>query len=110
MDVATVIGLLVALGLIINASGLGMWTDSASLMIVIGGGLGASLAGNPLPDLMNAFKATVKAFMPTVPDAPQLIEKIVGFAETARREGIPSRSPSASSVLCPRPLEVDEHG
>ena len=88
MDVATIIGLLVSLGLIFQASGLAMWGDVPSLAIVIGGGIGASMAANPLPDLMNAFKAAVKAFMPTVSDAPQLIEKIVGFAETARREGI----------------------
>ena len=42
MDVATIIGLLVALGLIFNASGIAMWTDTASLAIVIGGGFGAS--------------------------------------------------------------------
>jgi len=88
MDVFTIIGLGLSMGLIFNASGIAMWLDAPSLMIVVGGGFGASMMGNPLPELLNAFKALVKAFMPTVPDAPQLIEKIVGFAETARREGI----------------------
>ena len=90
MDIATVVGIiaaLVSLGIGIGAN-LGSMIDTNSIFIVVGGTIAALLIANPLPDVINMGGVYKNAIFnkPTVPT--ELIEKIVGFAETARREGI----------------------
>jgi len=89
MDIATIIGTVVTITLILLA----METPSAfvnvpSILIVVGGTAGATLIANPLSDFMGALSIYKKAFIPSSTLPTELIGKIVGFAETARREGI----------------------
>jgi chemotaxis protein MotA len=89
MDIATIIGIVSALTLLLLAMGDPMsFVDIPSVLIVVGGTVAATLISNPLADvvgLVGVYKNAIKnsASLPT-----ELIEKIVGFAETARREGI----------------------
>ena len=91
MDIATVIGLLGAFGLILFAIGpanLGAFIDVTSILIVIGGTLFATFAANPLEKVIGGISVYLKSILVDANAPHELIEKIVGFAETARREGI----------------------
>jgi chemotaxis protein MotA len=62
--------------------------DTPSMIIVGGGTIAASLIANPLQEVVNLVGVYKKAIFTNVPVPTELIERIVGFAETARREGI----------------------
>ena len=90
MDIATVVGIILALA----GLGIGIGTNLTSMLhlesgaIVVIGTIAAGLIANPLPDVIN-FVGVYKNAILNKPILPtELIEKIVGFAETARREGI----------------------
>ncbi|MEE2728153.1 MAG: motility protein A [Candidatus Latescibacterota bacterium] len=89
MDIATIVGLLGAVTLIVHAMGnpLTFW-NVPSAFIVIGGTIAATLASNPLKQFMSFFSIYGKTINTSATSPNELIEKIVGFAETARREGI----------------------
>ena len=89
MDIATIVGLLGAVTLIVHAMGnpLTFW-NVPSAFIVIGGTIAATLASNPLKQFMSFFSIYGKTINTAATSPNELIEKIVGFAETARREGI----------------------
>ena len=92
MDLATLLGIIVATGLVIGSillGGSGSWfINYPSLMIVLGGTMGATLINYPLGDVVSVFKLTQKAFRPHPSQPLALIPKIVEFARRARREGI----------------------
>ena len=90
MDIATVVGFIAAITCLMVAIGsnLSSMIDPNSMIIVIGGTIASILIANPLPEVINLIGIYKNAILnkPTVPT--ELIERIVGFAETARREGI----------------------
>ena len=89
MDIATIIGTVVTVTLILLAMESPMaFLNVPSLLIVVGGTAGATLIANPLSDFIGAINVYKKAFIPSGTLPAELITKIVGFAETARREGI----------------------
>ncbi len=62
--------------------------DLPSVLIVVGGTVAATLVANPLAEVVKLMGVYMKAIRNTAVVPAELIEKIVGFAETARREGI----------------------
>lgn len=92
MDIATLIGILGAGGLVIASilmGGSGAWfVNYPSMMIVIGGTLGATLVNYPLSDVLSVFGVTKNAFLQRSHSALNLIPTIVDFAKKARQEGI----------------------
>ena len=92
MDLATLIGLLAAFGVIIGA----IWTggDMAqfinlpSVMIVLGGTMGASLVKFPLKHFFGAFKVAMKAFLYKGESARVLIDEAMELANAARKSGL----------------------
>ncbi|MEW6755832.1 MAG: motility protein A [Candidatus Latescibacterota bacterium] len=90
MDIATIIGMVAGSTIIVLAMGknLTFFVDTSSVLITVGGSICATLIANPLAELMTAISAYMKAFRSPSMVPQELIEKIVGFAETARREGI----------------------
>jgi chemotaxis protein MotA len=92
MDIATVIGVLGAIVLIVVAimqgGELSTFADLVSFLIVVMGTIFVTLAANPLPKFIGGISAYLKAILVDGNSPHELIEKIVGFAETARREGI----------------------
>lgn len=92
MDLATVIGLVVALVLVLGAIVMGgnplMFLDPKSVMIVAGGTLGATLVRNPLKYVLGAFRVVGKAFTTKIPQPDDLIRQVVVLSQTARKEGI----------------------
>lgn len=92
MDLGTVIGivgawLLIIISIVIGGSP-GAFINGPSILIVIGGGLAASLAAFPLKDFLSGIKAIGKVFKPTLPDPLDLIEFLTNIAKKARKEGI----------------------
>ncbi len=92
MDLATFLGLLVAGGLVIASiimGGSGAWfVNTPSMMIVLGGTMGATLINYPLSEVISVFKVTKNAFLHRTPSPLSLIPMLVEFAKKARREGI----------------------
>lgn len=106
MDIASIIGLVGALGLMIfgmvNGKGFGVITDSfldpASALITFGGAFGAILASNPLKDFVAGLKSF--ALILKTPKANELdtIKSIISLSNLARREGLLALEESANSL------------
>lgn len=90
MDIATVVGLIGAVTMVFMSIGasLPIFLDIPSVILVIGGVISVTLIANPLGDVVGAVAVYMKAIRSPSILPTELIEKIVGFAETARREGI----------------------
>ncbi len=92
MDIATLIGLLAGTGLIgwaiMSKSDIGNFVDPASVAIVIGGSVAASLISNPLKDFLGIAKVIKNTLFTQAQDPKKLIDDLVGYAEVARRDGI----------------------
>lgn len=92
MDIATLLGMLGALGVIVaailfggSASG---FVDIPSLLIVVGGGTFANLVKFPLDQTLGAFKVASRAFFHKPTSSQQLISECVELAGIARKEGL----------------------
>ena len=94
MDLWSVIGLLMAIGLIVAAIGIApgssfaAFIDYPSLMVVVGGAIAAGLISFPLKSIIKAPMVVLKVFLNKQENVPELIEQIVSLAETARRDGL----------------------
>jgi len=93
MDLATVIGVMTAAGLIVwsimkGTAPLAAFLDVPSLMVVFGGSLGAVLICFPLRSVLSTPAIARKVFFNRSSDYPLLIEQLVSLAETARRDGL----------------------
>ena len=92
MDIATLLGIFGAIGVIIAAIFVGgspsSFIDVPSVLIVFGGGLFANLIKFPLGETLGAFKIASKAFFHRPASQQQLIEECVDLAKVARREGL----------------------
>jgi chemotaxis protein MotA len=92
MDIATILGFVVGWGLVLYSIaagvGLGPFIDIPSLIIVLGGTVGASLINYPLAQIIGAAKVFGKAVSYKLPDVHELIAQMVEFSNRARREGI----------------------
>lgn len=92
MDLATLIGLVGALGVIVGAivvgGDIGLFVNVPSIIIVIGGTVMASLIKFPLGSFLGAFKVAMKAFLHKT-DAPEvLIGEALELAAAARKSGL----------------------
>lgn len=93
MDLASLIGLVLAVGLIIGSMLLGTapltaFIDPASMLVVVGGALSASLICFPLSSILGAPKVAIKVLRNRNENLPELVAQLVSLAETARREGL----------------------
>ena len=90
MDIATIVGLIAAITCLMVGIGphLSSVIDAPALIVVVGGTLATVLIANPLQDVVKLVGIYLRAIFVIAPNPNELIERIVGFAETARREGI----------------------
>ncbi len=92
MDFATIIGVLVAFGMvfmgIISGSPLTLFVDVPSVMITIGGTFGIIFINYPLKDVVGVFGVIRNVFFNQRREVHVLIPLFVDFASQARREGI----------------------
>ena len=91
MDIATVVGMLMGVGLLLSGIGpsnLQFFIDPASMLMVIGGTMASILINYPLRvvlSVMGVIKNTVLFEEPQLSDE---IERMVEFASVARRDGL----------------------
>jgi chemotaxis protein MotA len=116
MDLATIVGLGTAFGLIIISmgSGIGAFIDGPSAMIVFGGTLGAGMIHYRFPQLKGALGIAKQAFFYKGGSAAELINTLVEHASQARREGILALEAAAQNTDDPflkraLQLAVDGH-
>jgi len=93
MDIASLIGLILAVGLIIGSIMLGSapltaFLDLPSGLVVVGGAFAAALICFPLSSILKSPGIAMKVFLNRSEDRLALIKSIVTLAETARRDGL----------------------
>lgn len=92
MDLASVIGLslslILVIGGIITGGEAAAFINIPSLLITVGGTLGAVIMANPMSRIKKIGGITRIAFFSQTPDMVSLVQTIVSFAEKARREGL----------------------
>jgi chemotaxis protein MotA len=92
MDAATLIGILAGFGLlgwaILSKGSAGTFIDVASVAIVIGGGISATMVALPLKNFIGSLRVVKHAFFSKKVDILRYITDMVGFADVARRDGI----------------------
>jgi len=90
MDLATIIGLVLGVSLIMAAIGGGInsFIDMPSVYIVVGGALAATLMSQPLKRVLSAPRVIKNAFLTKKKSNDKLVSDIVRFGEIARRDGI----------------------
>jgi chemotaxis protein MotA len=93
MDVASIIGLVLAIGLIASSVLVGSvpltaFIDVPSFFVVFGGSTAAVMIAFPLKRMLSAPTVAKNAFFNKPVRIPQLIDQIVSLADTARRDGL----------------------
>ena len=92
MDIASLIGFLGAVGMILGAmisgGGIAPFIDVASILIVFGGTFFAVMYTAPLPTFLASFGVMAKAFLPPVKKQDVMIERMVELAGIARKDGM----------------------
>lgn len=105
-DLATIGGCVLALGGIVG----GLLLEKGSLwdiikptaaMIVLGGTFGAVLISTPLSMVMRALKRLKVVLLEETQDPAALIEEIIGYATTARKNGLVSLEEQSNAVTDP---------
>lgn len=92
MDIATIIGLIAGLSLMIWAimgrSDLDTFMDGSSVAIVVGGAVSAALIGFPIKNILGIAKVVKNCFFAKARNPNSMIADMVRYAEIARRDGI----------------------
>ena len=93
MDIASLIGIVCAVALILGSILIGSapitaFIDFPSIMVVCGGSLAAGLICFPLRSMIGSPQVAMKILLNKSEDKRQLIKQLVSLAETARRDGL----------------------
>lgn len=92
MDIATLVGIIGAFGIILGAilagGELGPFVDIPSILIVIGGTFFVTFSQVTLGDFLGSFVIGLKSFLYKVDDPQKLIEESVELADVARKNGL----------------------
>ncbi|MDA7717916.1 flagellar motor protein [Pseudomonadales bacterium] len=94
MDIMTILGLIIGIGAVfggyVGEGGDPVWVllHPFAWIIVFGGALGCGLIGLPMAHGKHVLKTTPKLFMPPKLNPGEMIDKMVDWAQIARREGL----------------------
>jgi len=92
MDIATILGIVSAFGLVLSAilmgGGLNLFINIPSLLIVVGGTLGTTMINYPLKDVLSVVKVVKNVFFSKAASTSDIIKQFGDFSNKARREGI----------------------
>jgi chemotaxis protein MotA len=118
MDKGSLFGIVLGLvavfgGNVLEGGKISQVLNPIAFFIVVGGTLGATMLQFPLSTFLGAVKSFRVVMFPPPSLAPKLIEEIVGYATTARRDGIlalESVAPSASAPFLTRALMLAVDG
>jgi chemotaxis protein MotA len=100
MDIATIVGIFVAFGLVIAAiaKDIMVFVDIPSVMIVFGGTIGAVLICYPLSQVLGVFGVFKKTLLFKIDQPADIIARFMEYANKARREGILSLEPLLKDI------------
>jgi chemotaxis protein MotA len=102
MDIATLLGVISAFGLVLAAifmgSGLELFVNVPALMIVLGGTIGVTMINYPLKDVIGVFTVVKNAFFTRKSDTGELIRRLMVFSNKSRKEGILSLESDLQSI------------
>lgn len=105
MDIATIIGVVSGIGLIIASilmgSGLGLFINIPSMMIVGGGTVAATLIAYPLKEFLMVIGLFIKVFMFKISQPDALIKQLVDVSNKARKGGILSIEQDVAKIKDP---------
>lgn len=92
MDLGTIIGLIAGIGVVaygmLSGGDVSSYIDVPSMIITIGGGVCANMAGFPLVDSIKALKVLSLIFKEPKSSAMSTISTLVELSQKARREGL----------------------
>ncbi|UCD11093.1 MAG: MotA/TolQ/ExbB proton channel family protein [Nitrospinaceae bacterium] len=92
MDFATIAGIVAGIGLVLSSilmnSGLTVFWNAPSAMIVLGGTLAATLVAFPFSELMKVIKLFLRVFLERKSDHYHLINTMVEVCDVARKGGV----------------------
>ncbi len=92
MDLATLIGLVAGIGVILmsilDGAELGSFINVPSIMVVVGGTISATLIRFPLGVFLGSFKVALNAFIHKSSKPTDIIKRTVELAGVVRREGL----------------------
>lgn len=93
MDIASIIGLLLGISLLVISvllagASFGAFIDYPSIMVVVGGSICAVLISFPLKSFFSVGTIAKNVFFNKQENIGQLVDQIVSLAETARRDGL----------------------
>jgi chemotaxis protein MotA len=102
MDLATIIGIVLSMGLVLSAilmgSSLVIFISIPSALIVMGGTIGATLVNYPLGQVLGVMGVIKKTLFSSLDDPGELIVRFMDYANRARREGILSLEPLLKEI------------
>ncbi len=102
MDIATIIGFVMAFGLVVagilQGGSLGTFIDPPSVLIVVGGTIGATLVNYSLPKVLGLVGILKNAFFSQSNNPDTWIQILVEFAGKSRRDGILALESSLGDV------------
>jgi chemotaxis protein MotA len=106
MDLATIVGLLLAFGGILGGQfleggNIGSILQDTAAIIVLGGTFGACLIQFPLHVFIQSFKSVLKAFFEPKIKNKDVIAEIIKYANKARRQGIISLESDVENITDP---------
>ncbi len=92
MDIATLVGLFGAVGIVatamVLAGGFAQFIDVPSILVVVIGSHFVVLGKFPMSDFIGAAKAGLKTILFKSPNCQEIIEKVVELAELSRKGGL----------------------
>jgi chemotaxis protein MotA len=93
MDISTVVGLVLAFVLLgwsltAGGSGIGLFVDVPSIVMVAGGTVAVTLVSFRAYDLRGLAKVMLRAVLFRLPSPAEEIERIIAYANLARKEGL----------------------
>lgn len=93
MDILSLVGVVLALfsvlvGSTLKGAGIAALVSGAAFVIVICGTVAATLLQTSMPIMKRALKIVGWIFRPPEQDPEEMIEKIVGWSQLARKEGL----------------------
>jgi len=92
MDIATILGVVSAFGLVCIAifmgGGVQLFINVPAMMIVVGGTLGATMINYPLRDVFRVFKLVKKTLFTRNIPVNELKRRFIDFAQKSRKEGV----------------------
>jgi chemotaxis protein MotA len=102
MDLATVIGIILSMGLVVSAiltgSSLMIFISVPSALIVLGGTIGAAMVNYPMGYVIGVVGVIKNTFFSSLTPSSEIIVQFMEYANRARREGILSLEPVIKEI------------